>query len=588
MFKMKSLVMAGLTRHLMSIVNKGIISCRGWRVKPAMTTGILLAFFFNLQAQDLASPLDIPLYLSGNFGELRSNHFHSGIDFKTQGATGQPVRAVEDGYISRIGVSPYGYGNVLYIHHPSGRTSVYGHLERFAPQIEALVRDSQYQKESFGVNFYLASGRLPVKKGERIAWSGNSGGSGGPHLHFEFRDTQTEKALDPLPWFKNWVKDTAPPEIRELMIFPQAAQGGSANGSVQNQALKLIRDKSGRQSLAKSLTAWGPIGIGIKAYDRMNETSNIYGVNEIILKVDGEEVYHSILDSFSFDDTRYLNTYIDWKEWTEHNSFFMKSFTDPGNRLGVNRAWGNGIISIDREKIYHLEYILKDVYGNTATFRFDITGQPAQLPPKEVEGIWFPFNRNNTLVEKGVELQIARRNLYTDIDLQVQVIPSHTPFTPLYIIGERIPLHNYCPLTLDIVNDSYPDTSKYGVVYYWRDKKNWLGGKYSNGKITAQIRELGKFSVEIDTIPPSIVPLNEAKWETNRRIAFKISDNLSGIQSYRGTLDGQFALFEYDAKYNLLYCVYDPARMKQGAQALLLVVTDGAGNQAKFRKTVRF
>ena len=560
-----------------------ITKCIRTRLKPVLT-GCLLVCFLNIQAQEIVPPLDIPLYLSGNFGELRSNHFHSGLDFKTQGATGQPVRAVDDGFISRISVSPYGYGNALYIDHPDGKTSVYGHLERFAPQIEALVRDSQYQRESFNVNFYLLPQQLPVKKGERIAWSGNSGGSGGPHLHFEFRNTQTEKVMDPLPWFKNRIKDTSPPEIRELMVFPQPS--GSANGSKQNQALKLIKDKSGQQSLAQALTAWGSIGIGIKAYDRMNETSNIYGVYEIMLKVDGEAVYHSVLDSFSFDDSRYLNTYIDWKEWTENKSFFMKSFTDPGNRFGINRAWSSGIIPIDQEKTYHLEYILKDAYGNTSTFRFEIIGERTVLPQEELLGVLFPFNRDNVFADKGVELQIPRKNLYADLDLQVMVLPWHTPFAPLYMLIDRIPLHNSCPLTLDIPNDAYPDKSKYGVVSYWGNQKNWLGGIYENGKMKVQIRELGHFSIDIDTVPPRIVPQQETKWETNRRIAFKISDDLSGIKSWRGTLDGQFALFEYDAKNNLLYCVFDPKRMKRGTQMLQLVVEDGVGNRAEFRKMI--
>ena len=547
--------------------------------------GCLLACALSLQAQHIASPLDIPLYLSGNFGELRNNHFHSGIDFKTQGVTGLPVYAVQDGCISRINVSPYGYGNVLYIHHPDGKTSVYGHLDRFAPEIEALVRDSQYQKESFAVNLYLPPAQLPVKKGERIAWSGNSGGSGGPHLHFELRDTETEKVLDPLPYFKNRIKDTRPPEIRELMLFPQINKG-VVNGSTHNQALTLVKDKSGKQNLSKSVTAWGEIGVGIKAYDRMNETANIYGVSEIILKVDGEEIYHSILDVFSFDNTRCLNSYIDWKEWTENKSFYMKSFTEPGNRLGANRSSGSGILSIDREKVYSLEYLLKDVYGNTSVFQFTITGKKTAIPRREPEGIYFPFNQDNHFSGQGIELKIPRNNLYTDLDLQVQVPPGYLPFAPLYKLGDRIPLHGYCPLTLEITHDSYPDKSKYGVVHYWRDQRNWLGGKYDAGKVTAETRELGQFSVEIDTIPPKILPVKEAVWETAGRISFRNSDDLSGIQSYRGTLDDRFVLFEYDAKAHSLSCVYDPKRMKKGSQTLYLFVTDGAGNRAEFRKTI--
>jgi hypothetical protein len=256
--------------------------------------------------------------------------------------------------------------------------------------------------------------------------------------------------------------------------------------------------------------------------------------------------------------------------------------------LGINRAWSSGIISIDREKIYQLEYILKDAYSNASTFRFEITGVQTALPQEELLGDLFPFNRDNVFADKGIELEIPRKNIYTDIDLQTLSIPWHTPFAPLYIIGDRIPLHGYCPLALDILNDSYPDKSKYGVVYYWQNDKNWLGGTYENGKMKVQIRELGRFSIEIDITPPSIVPQQEAKWEVNQRIVFKISDDLSGIKSFRGTLDGRFVLFEYDAKINLLYCVFDPKRMKRGAQMLLLEVEDGAGNRAEFRKMINW
>jgi murein DD-endopeptidase MepM/ murein hydrolase activator NlpD len=550
--------------------------------------GTFIQFVFglaSLSAQDLASPLDIPLYLSGNFGELRNNHFHSGIDFKTQGVTGHAVRAVDDGFISRIGVSPYGYGNALYLDHPNGKTSVYGHLDRFAPQIEALVRDSQYQRESFTMNLYLPPQQIPVKKGEQIAWSGNSGSSGGPHLHLEIRDTPSQRILDPLPCFKDRIRDTRPPEIRELMLFPSPNKG-VVNENIQNQKLKIIRNKAGEQQLEQPITAWGLIGVGLKAYDRMDETDNIYGVYEIALKVDDDEVYHSLMDRFSFDDTRYLNTFIDWNDWIEHNSFFMKSFTDPGNFLGINRAPGNGMIRIQQEKTYHLEYTLKDVYNNTTTFRFEIQGKQTALPQVEHQGQRFPFDQDNTFAANGVNLQIRRKNLYVDLDLQVQILPGPTSFSPLYAIGHRTPLHTYCPLTLDITDNSYPDPSKYGIVSHWKNKKKWLGGKYNKGKITAQIRELGEFFVEIDTIPPVITPLNEEKWKTTGRITFKITDELSGIQTWRGTLDGRFALFEYDAKTNHLSYTYDPKRMKKGKQTLHLRVTDSAGNRSEFRKTI--
>jgi hypothetical protein len=543
---------------------------------------LLLPFFSNLiQSQNITPPMDIPLLLSGNFGELRNNHFHSGIDIKTQGVTGIPVKTVKNGYIARVVVSPYGYGNAIYINHPGGFTSVYGHLERFAPGIEKIVRNTQYQNESFAVDIFFSANELPVKKGEVVAWSGNSGASGGPHLHFELRETDTGRAIDPLPYLKNQIKDALAPEIKSIMLFPQFNKG-IINGSVQNQILPLSKKKSGQPYLAKTITAWGAIGVGIKAYDRMTGTSNSYGIYEIILKVDGEIIYHSVMDKFSIDeDTRYLNTYIDWNEWTENHSFYMKSFTDPGNRLGIYQSPSNGIININKEKVYFLEYILKDVYGNKATFQFNIIGKETKIPFYEKNDIFFPYNKDNKYNEKGIDLTISPKNLYTNLYLKIDTISNYTLFAPLYIIGGKTPLHSYCPLTLKITNDIYPDKSKYGIIHQWKNKKTWLGGDYRKGKITTQIRELGQFAIEIDTVPPIITPVNKLKWRKNERISFKISDDLSGIASYKGFIDGQFVLFEYDAKNHSLYYVFDYKRMKTQGRILELTVTDGAGNRSQ-------
>jgi hypothetical protein len=552
---------------------------------------LYLLFYFlfsiNLHAQEVASPLDVPLFLSGNFGELRNDHFHSGIDFKTQGVIGLPVKSVKEGFISRISVSPYGYGRAVYIDHPDGTTSVYGHLDHFASKVESAVRDSQYLKESFSVNLLFSPTDFPLKKGELFAYSGNTGGSDGPHVHFEFRDTQSERAIDPLPYFMNNLKDNRPPDIQGIMIFPQTGKG-IVNGSTENQAISLIRDKSGRQSLSKPIKAWGNIGMGVKAYDRMNETSNIYGVREIILKVNGEEIYHSVMDGFSFEDTRYLNSFIDWKTWKENSSFFMKSFIEPGNYFDIYQSIHSGIIGISEEKTYPAEYILKDIYGNTSTLTFNIIGEKMAIPEAETEGILFSCGRDNACNGMGIDLSIPWKNLYSSIYLKIDTIGSFTAFAPLYSVGERTPLHSYCPLALDITNDSYPEKSKYGVVSVRGKKIYWLGGQYENHKIKTRIRELGQFSVEIDTVPPVITPLNPAKWTANKRISFKISDNLSGIESFKGTLDDRFVLFEYDAKTNSLFCEYDPQKMKRGTQTLILVVTDGAGNQSEFNEQIGF
>ena len=256
--------------------------------------------------------MDIPPVLSGSFGELRSNHFHSGIDFKTQGRTGVPIKSVQDGYVSRIFVAPTGYGRAIYVNHPDGTMTVYGHAERFSRTIEPIVVEEQYKNESFFLDISFPPGQIPVKQGEIIAYSGNTGSSGGPHLHFEVRNASGEEIQDPLPFYSKRIQDTRPPDIRGLMFFPQEG-AGIVNVSTKDQAIPLVVNKEGKKVLSKAVIAWGQIGIGVKAYDLMTGTTNIYGVKEIILKVDGKEIFHSRIDRFTFSESRYINSFISWK-----------------------------------------------------------------------------------------------------------------------------------------------------------------------------------------------------------------------------------------------------------------------------------
>ncbi|MDR1762701.1 MAG: M23 family metallopeptidase [Dysgonamonadaceae bacterium] len=550
----------------------------------------LLSIFFSAfyiaaaTAQNIVPPMDIPLLMSGNFGELRNDHFHSGLDFKTQGVTGFPVKAVKEGYVSRIGVSPYGFGRAVYISHPDGTTSVYGHLDHFAPKIEAAVRDSQYLRESFTVNLIFTPGAFPVRQGETVAYSGNTGGSGGPHLHFELRDTRTEKVFDALPFFRGYVKDKTPPEIRGIMLFPQPGKG-VAEGGTANAEFAIIKNKTGGCEFAenRTITAWGSLGAGIKAYDRMDGTTNIYGVKEIVFKVDGVEIFHSLLDGFFFDETRYINSFIDWNEWKNKRSFFMKSFIEPGNKLDVYRfARLNGIFSISEERPYDCRYELTDAYGNTTVFNFTILGVKSAIPEAREKSAFLAFDRDNSVSDKGISLEIPTGSLYSSISTDFRIYESSYPYSPVYELGERAPLHRYCPVSLDVTKDTYPDKSKYGIVMLADGKQTWIGGKYEDGKIRSKIRELGSYTVLVDNVPPSISPLKPLRWAKNRKIAFRITDDLSGIESWRGTLNGRFALFEYDAKSASLFCNFDAKRMKSGQNALHLTVTDGAGNVSEY------
>ncbi|MDR1562695.1 MAG: M23 family metallopeptidase [Dysgonamonadaceae bacterium] len=513
---------------------------------------IALIFIAAASAQEIVAPLDTDLFLSGNFGELRSNHFHSGIDFKTKGITGLPVRAVKGGYVSRISISAGGYGKAIYIGHPDGTTSVYGHLEGFIPAIEHAVRDSQYRYESFAVNLFFRQGEFAVRQGEVFAYSGNSGSSGGPHLHFELRGKQSERPFDPLPLFGDRIRDSIPPEILGVILLPQPGKGVAGS----------------------DMTAWGRIGIAVKAYDRMNGTNNIYGVKEIILRLEGRIIFHYRIDDFSFGDTRYVNSFIDYGRWVEDRELYMKSFVEKGNHFDAFLS-DDGIVMIDEERDYRFEYTLMDSFGNTAVKNFTVRGKRQDIPAVDGDCITFLCDRDNHVRASGLELSVPRGSLYTDLCLKVTRTGGQFS-APVYSLGVKAPLHSACNLSLDIWDDSFTGKSKYGIVAINRNDMNWLGGQYGGSRITAGILELGDFTVAVDTIPPKITKV-KPKTGSNR-ITFHVTDNLSGIESYRATVDGKFLLLEYDAKTGTMSGMPDLGRIKSDVKAIRLEVADRAGN----------
>ena len=533
-------------------------------------------------AQQLRQPFDFPIFLSGNFGELRSNHFHSGIDFKTQGAEGKPVHAVQEGYVSRISVSPWGYGNGLYITHPDGTTTVYAHLQRFAPPIAAYTRTQQYEQERFSVDLSLTPEQLPVKKGEIIAYSGNTGSSAGPHLHFEVRDTESEEVLDPIVYFKKSITDTRPPKIQGILIYPIEGEG-VVNGSRRKLELKPVTAKNGKQMLTGKIEAWGKIGLAVKAYDYMDNTSNIYGVKDIVLRLDSQVVYHSDLDRFAFDETRFLNSYVDYEEWIERRSFYMRSFVEPGNRLRFIESSDRGIIHIDKEKTYHLAYTLTDAFGNTTRLSIWIDGKKQEIPEADTKGtVLFHWMTDNRFGAKGIRMTIPKGNLYDDFHFRYSVKEDPAALAATHILHDRpVPLHRSARLSLRLQTDTLENKRQYGIVRLRQGKRSWTGGTYRNGWIDADIRELGRYTIAQDTQAPTITPVNADAWISKRRFVFRLSDNLSGIQTYRGEIDGDYALFEMDSRSVISY-TFDKERLQRGKHILKLVVTDAAGNQSEY------
>lgn len=537
----------------------------------------LILCIASAAGQELRNPFDFPIRLAGNFGELRSNHFHSGIDFKTQGVEGKPVHAVQEGHVARIAVSPWGYGNVLYLEHPDGTTTVYAHLQRFAPKIAAYVKEQQYALERFAVDLTPAADRLPVGAGEVIALSGNTGSSAGPHLHFEVRDTETEEVLDPLPYYRERIRDTRPPKILGLLACPAPGKG-VVNGKGGNQRIPVVTGASGKPAVQGTIRAWGEVGFAIRANDYMDETANIYGVREISLTTGEDTLFHSDLDRFAFDETRYLNSFTDYAEWKERHAFYIRSFLEPGNRLRFLHARRRGMLRIDEERTYALTYTLSDLYGNTTRLTFHIIGEKQPLPEPAPYDQLFHWNSDNRFGAKGIRLTIPRGNLYADLPFRYETEETAGALAPLHRLHDRpVPLHAACPLSLRLQHDTLPEKRQYGIVRQQGGRRSWIGGTYRNGWIDGSIKELGSYTLAADCTPPAITPLEAERWRARRQIRFRLTDDLSGVARYRGEIDGQYALFEMDAR-SVITCRLDNGRWAPGEHTLRLTVTDAAGN----------
>lgn len=531
-----------------------------------------------VELPDLAKPLDIPLFLSGNFGELRNNHFHSGLDFKTQGRTGFAIYCAADGYVSRVVVSPWGFGRAVYVTHPElGLTTVYGHLDAFSLKIDKRVRNIQYEREQFNVDLSFDPGEIPVAKGERIATSGNAGSSGGPHLHMDIRDTKSEDPLDPMPYFKRHIKDNVAPEVRSISLYPVKGEGEVGGKSTPDIHLP--------STFSQPFTAWGKVIPGIKAYDKMTGTTNIYGVKHLSLTVDGKEVYKRTIDRISFNTTKAVNTLVDYSGVINNGSWTMWTYIPESEPLGeMANADNHGIIDINEEREYACRWTLTDEHGNTKHVPFIIKGMKEPIPSVKTAGDRFNHDGNNSWSGEGVHVTFPAGTFYDDIDFTVTTTPSSYYLTPIYKIADRtIPISGEYTLEINLPDDTIAEKEKYVLVRINGKKVSRVDARYDNGKIIGAPSALGSFAVTTDMRPPVIKPETPASWGKRGKVSFIISDNLSGIKSWRGEIDGKFALFELDGKTGRLSFRMDSSRFTKGkSHKVTLTVTDATGNKTDY------
>lgn len=530
------------------------------------------------------------MLLSGSFAELRSNHFHSGIDIKTQGTTGIPVYSVAEGYVSRIVVSPGGYGKALYINHPNGTTTVYGHLLRFSTAIEKYVKEKQYDKKSFRVDLSVPQYLFPLKQNDEIALSGNSGSSGGPHLHFEIRDTKTEEPLNPLKY--NFpITDNIAPKIFSLLIVPLSDESQVNYSTIQRSYAVVFYDGKYHLKGNPTIPVWGKIGVAIQTNDYFDGTYNKCGINLLRMAVDNEDQFTFQLNRFAFHKSRYINSHIVFDEYKNSKRRFIKTWLEPGNQLPIyNHNGSMGILSPQKDSVQNVEIELQDSYGNTSILKFSFKGSMKAMPVKTIESTaFFKYNRGNYFSNDEVEITIPKGALYKDLDFSYTKESSSNEFyTDYHFIHDKtVPLHKNA--TIRIKADAFPKELESKVIMANADPITGefyaAGGEYKNGWVETSTLNLGVYAVVVDTIPPSITPLSikENALTESSRIRFETSDDLAGIKTIEGLLDGKWALFEYDAKTARITHYFDKERFEFNKKhTIKLTVTDYRENSSVY------
>ena len=543
-----------------------------------VTLMLLASQLWSQKKIEWIPPLDIPFSLSGTFGEPRSTHFHLGIDIKTQGKEGWEVRSVSSGYISRVRVSLGGYGKTVYINHPDGTSSVYAHLKKFAPIIEAYIKSIQYEKESYTLQQFPKKGEFTIKAGEVIGYSGNTGSSSGPHLHFEIRDTKSQKPLNPL-LFDLPISDSQRPQIQKLFIFYH--KNNTVLTHSEPIALQKVNDSTYNTPVINSS---GKMGLGLQMFDRQDLSYSKNGIYKAKLEINGKTITQFQFDQLNYSDSDKLFINVDYPTYKKNKNKIQKLFFQDHKPLTFMKSIKNeGIFNIEPGKSYQIRIVVEDFSGNTTYIVMYIEGRKKQIPNKKLEGKLIEPRLDYLLTLNDKEVYFPKKTFFKNAIIQINEERNTLSIGP-----DLFPFHSPYEIRFKVNEEDTLKLRQSFIAKKIRKKLSFLPTVINQNHWITKLKDMGDYTLERDSIPPKIVPSNfkPNQWLSKFKfLKIKISDDFSGIKSYRGNINGEWVLFEYEPKGNLLTYDFSDKTFKLSKHKLELEVVDNVGNKSVYKTT---